>query len=264
MPASNDPSRKYGTLWIRDELILAFDLYCRIPFRKTKANNPEVIDLAKLLKRSPASVARKLGNFGSFDPELKKQQVTGLVHASKLDGEIWEEFNSDWNRLVLEARRLRDELASSSELLDEEVVAEISFPRGVSEREALRKTRIHQAFFRDAILSSYEETCCITGLRIRECLVASHIVPWSFSEQFRADPRNGLCLSATFDRLFDRGLVSLTDEFHVVVSASLQRTGDRPIEDMICRYHGAPMVRPRRFMPLKQHLEWHRNNVFHD
>ena len=74
--------KKYGQLWNREELILAFDLYCRIPFKKTKANNPEVIRLAKSLNRSAASVARKLGNFGSFDPELKKQQVTGLAHAS--------------------------------------------------------------------------------------------------------------------------------------------------------------------------------------
>ena len=50
---------KYGTLWTREELILAFDLYCRIPFKKTKANNPDVIELANLLKRSPASIARK-------------------------------------------------------------------------------------------------------------------------------------------------------------------------------------------------------------
>jgi len=102
MAVKNQPE-KYGAFWTREELILAFALYCRIPFKKTKANNPQVIELARLLRRSPASVARKLGNFGSFDPELKRQQITGLIHTSKLDGEIWDEFNSDWNRLVLEA-----------------------------------------------------------------------------------------------------------------------------------------------------------------
>ena len=172
--------KKYGQLWNREELILAFDLYCRIPFKKTKANNPEVIRLAKSLNRSAASVARKLGNFGSFDPELKRQQVTGLTHASKLDAEVWHEFNSDWNRLVLEAERLRPELGAVAEpTVDAE--ADISLPQGASEREAVHKTRVHQAFFREAILSSYEDTCCITGLRIRECLVASNIVPWSMS-----------------------------------------------------------------------------------
>jgi len=255
--------QKYGELWSRDELILAFDLYCRIPFRKTKANNPEVIELAGLLHRSPAAVARKLGNFGSFDPELRKQHVSGLVHTGKMDAEIWNEFNSDWNRLVLEARQLRDSITASP---SREVEDEKDFlvPEGASEREGIRKTRIHQAFFRDAVLSSYEETCCITGLRIRECLVASHIIPWSVSAELRTDPHNGLCLSATFDRLFDRGLITLSASLRVVVSLSVQTTADKRVQEMICVYHGAPMLRPRRFLPTPAHLGWHRDNVFRD
>jgi putative restriction endonuclease len=254
-------SQKYGELWTRDELILAFDLYCRIPFRRTKANNPDVIQLAKLLGRSPASVARKLGNFGSFDPELQKRQIKGLVHAGKLDAKIWHEFNTDWNQLVLEAGRLKAK--SGAEVgLEHEVDPETSVPHGASEKEAMRKTRIHQAFFRDAILSSYEGTCCITGLRIPECLVASHIVPWSVSELHRTDPHNGLCLSATFDRLFDRGLIAISEELEVVVAARLRKAADHRTVEMICRYHGAPIVRPRRFLPLPAHLEWHRRNIF--
>jgi len=55
-----------GVSWTREESILAFDLYCRIPFKKTKANNPAVIALAQALDRTPASIARKLGNWGCF------------------------------------------------------------------------------------------------------------------------------------------------------------------------------------------------------
>jgi putative restriction endonuclease len=260
MTTTSQP-QKYGELWTREELILAFDLYCRILFKKTKANNPDVIELAKLLGRSPASVARKLGNFGSFDPELQRRQIKGLIHAAKLDGEIWDEFNSNWNQLVLEASRLRAEFGAKVGLGREDD-SEIPVPHGASEREAIRKTRIHQAFFRDAILSSYEETCCVTGLRIPECLVASHIVPWSISERNRADPRNGLCLSATFDRLFDRGLITVGEKLEVIVSARLRKADDKRILDLICKYHGATIMRPRKFLPLPAHLEWHRSNVF--
>ena len=254
-------SQKYGALWTRQELILAFDLYCRIPFRKTKANNPDVAELARLLGRSPASVARKLGNFGSFDPELRKQHIKGLAHASKLDAEIWDEFNSDWNRLVLEANRLRNELGSEVQLRDEGGT-DIPVPHGASERIAARKARVHQAFFRDAILSSYEGTCCITGLRVPECLVASHIVPWSVSEQHRTDPRNGLCLSATFDRLFDRGLITVSENLEVIISARLRKSQDKTVVSMICKYHGSPIIRPWRFLPLAVHLDWHYRNIF--
>lgn len=57
-------------VWTRDQPLIAFNLYCKIPFSKTKANNPLVIEVANLIGRSPASVAMKLGNFGSFDAAL--------------------------------------------------------------------------------------------------------------------------------------------------------------------------------------------------
>jgi len=253
---------RYGALWNREELILAFDLYCRIPFEKTKANNPQVIELAKLLKRSPASVARKLGNFGSFDPALQERHISGLSHRSKLDGMVWAEFNRDWNNLVMEARQLRDRLGSTE--VYPEIEDEFRLPRGASERETIRKNRIHQTFFRDTILSSYENTCCVTGLRIKECLIASHIVPWSISEQYRTDPRNGLCLSATFDRLFDRGLLTITANWEVALSQSLLKNKDKHIQEFICRFQGIPMIRPKRFLPSQDHLQWHRINLFHD
>jgi putative restriction endonuclease len=258
-----DRPLQYGALWTREELILAFGLYCRIPFKKTKANNPAVIELATLLNRSPASVARKLGNFGSFDPELRKQQVKGLIHVGKLDGQIWEEFHNDWNRLVLEERRLRDELGlnPASPLEAEEDFIQ---PQGPSEKEIIRRARIHQAFFRATVLSSYDETCCVTGLRITQCLIASHIRPWSTDAQFRTDPRNGLCLSATFDRLFDCGLMTISDDLHVVISQRLRKSGEKRVAELISEFHGAPIIRPRRFLPFPAHLEWHRANVFKD
>ena len=252
---------RYGTLWSRPELIVAFDLYCRIPFKKTKANNPEVIKIAKLLGRSPASIARKLGNFGSLDPELQRQNVSGLLHTSKLDREIWKEFHNNWNQLVIEASLLKESMGID---FDPQKVKEIDIqrPSGPSEKVTNQKTRIHQTFFRQAILSSYENTCCITGLRIEECLVASHIIPWSVSEEHRTDPRNGLCLSATFDRLFDRGLITVRCNCKVEVSPALLESKDTKINEMVCYYHNKPIVKPKKFPPSKSNLEWHSINIF--
>jgi putative restriction endonuclease len=88
MPNLEERGSRYGQSWNREELILAFDLHCRIPFQQTKAGNPKVQELAVLLGRTPASVVRKLGNFGAFDPELQQKSITGLVYASKLDKEV--------------------------------------------------------------------------------------------------------------------------------------------------------------------------------
>lgn len=248
---------RYGTPWSREELILAFELYCRIPFQKTKANNPEVQEIAELLGRTPASVARKLGNFGAFDPELRKAKISGLTHTSKLDHHIWEEFNRNWNGLVWEANKLRKSL--EREKMAGPVLAQ---PSGPSEKMRTSKQRIHQAFFRAAILSSYEETCCITGLKIPECLIASHIVPWSEEEKYRTDPTNGLCLSSTFDRLFDVGLITISVELTVCVATTLLRTKNQSTQELICSYSGTRIIAPRRFMPSPERLQWHRVNVF--
>ena len=116
----NHPSgrARYGALWNRSESILAFELYCRIPFQKTKANNPAVKELAVILGRTPASVARKLGNFGAFDPTLRRMEIRGLTHTSKLDREIWDEFRADGNGLVWQAALLRNRLSRMKRVRD--------------------------------------------------------------------------------------------------------------------------------------------------
>lgn len=250
-------SPRYGVPWSRDELILAFELYCRIPFQKTKTSNPEVQELARLLGRTPASVARKLGNFGAFDPELRKAKISGLTHTSKHDREIWEEFNRNWNGLVWEASQLRQSF--ERERKDRSFLVQ---PTGPSEKMRTIKQRVHQAFFRAAILSSYDETCCITGLNIPECLIASHIVPWREDEKYRTDPTNGLCLSSTFDRLFDAGLITINENLDVCVATSLLRTKSQHTQELICSYNGRRIIRPRRFMPSAERLLWHRVNLF--
>lgn len=247
----------YGKPWTREELILAFELYCTIPFRHTKATQPRVAELARLLDRSPASVARKLGNFGAFDPQLAAKNISGLSHGSKLDREIWNQFHADWNSLVLLAADLRK---SWNTHVAKEATAEL--PSGPSEVVAKSKKRLHQSFFRSAVLSSYNYRCCVTGLPVQECLTAGHIIPWSFDETRRADPRNGVCMSATFDRLFDTGLVTIEDDMTLFASEELRRTKDATISSLIIRYHEQKLLAPTRFFPDPECLKWHRENVF--
>lgn len=92
--------------WTRDELILAFNLYCKIPFGTIHIRNPQIIALAKVLGRTPSAVSWKLANFASLDPSLKKRNIAGASHGSKLDAEIWNEFVSDWERLAFESEKL--------------------------------------------------------------------------------------------------------------------------------------------------------------
>jgi hypothetical protein len=62
--------------WTKEETIVAFNVYCKIPFKSSSKNHPIVIQYANVLGRSPSALNMKIGNFGRLDPELKKQGIT--------------------------------------------------------------------------------------------------------------------------------------------------------------------------------------------
>jgi putative restriction endonuclease len=247
------PSRD-GKDWTREEAILAFDLYCRIQFKKTKSNNPEVIALAQVLQRTPASVARKLGNFGAFDPELAKQDISGLTHTSKLDKTIWHEFNSDWGGLVVEADRIRlQRTGRSISTALEQNGSEITGP---TEREITGKQRIYQDFFRASVLSGYNQRCCICDLPHPEILTASHIIPWSVREDTRVNPENGLCLCASHDRAFDRELIAIAPDFSMMLCKRIKKSKDAASQFLFSAIEGRRITLPDRFAPRGEFLAW--------
>lgn len=246
--------------WTREQLIITFNLYCKIPFSKSVKTNPEVIKTANLIGRTPSAVAFKLGNFGSFDPELKKRGIGGLPNTSRLDKEIWEEFNTDW-----------DELAFQSEILIanlEEEPIEQTFDFDISklpvgrDKERLVKTRVNQDFFRSSVLGLYQFKCCITGLSIPELLVASHIKPWKDDFENRTNPQNGLCLNALHDKAFDKGYITITTEYKVKTSKYLDDFDSKANEELFMKYENLSIDLPEKFLPKKEFLEYHYETVF--
>lgn len=246
--------------WTRDQLIVAFNLYCKIPFAKSVQTNPEVIAVANLIGRSPGAVAFKLGNFGSFDPELKKRGIGGLPNTGKLDKEIWDEFNSNGDELAYQSELLIAKFGSNPipEISDIDLT---DLPLGV-ERESLVRIRVNQSFFRRSILSIYGGKCCITGLEIPTLLVASHIVPWRLDDGNRTNPQNGLCLNALHDRAFDKGLITITPEFKVKVSDRLNSANNDFVNSHFLKYKDKPIALPDKFFPDQAFLTFHNNEIF--
>jgi putative restriction endonuclease len=252
-----------NTNWTREQTIVALNLYCKIPFNKVSSNHPDIIKIANIIDRSPNSVKMKIGNFGSFDPELKKRGIVGLINTSKLDEKIWNEFNSDWENLAYESEMLISKFTKQPL----EKIAEIDIddiPIG-KERETLIKARVNQSFFRSTILSSYNSRCCITGLSIPELLVASHIIPWSIDKQNRLNPRNGLCLNSIHDRAFDCGLITITPDYKVKISKYLSNfKKDKSIDELFLKYDNKYICLPDKFIPTKEYLKYHNKNIFNN
>lgn len=183
-----------------------------------------------------------------------------MPHGSQADVDIWDEFATDGEALAFESERLLAELTGQ----DIEATVETSDIADVEgrEREAIVRTRVNQSYFRRMVLTRYDDRCCITGLAIPELLVASHIVPWAKAPGERMNPRNGLCLNALHDRAFDRGLLTVTDDLHVLIASSVRADASCATSDLLLRFHGVPLKLPDRFAPDPRLLKYHREHIF--
>jgi len=247
--------------WTREQTIIAFNLYCKIPFSKAVQGNPQVIEIANLINRTPSAVAMKLGNFGRLDPDLRARGIGGLKNGSKLEEVIWNEFHHDWEQLAYESERLLSEFKQQPIEMSAEIEDYI-FPLG-TERDAFVRNRVNQAFFRKLVLSSYDQTCCITGLHIPELLIASHIKPWKDDTQNRLNPKNGLCLNALHDKAFDRGLLTITPDYRIHISNQL-KCADEIMKAYFQKYHNKVISLPQRYHPDKEFLQYHNDVIFVD
>ena len=250
-----------GKPWTRAELMVAMNLYCKLPFGQLHERNPVIIDLASRMGRTAGSVAMKLCNFASLDPVHQARGVKGLTGTSQADREVWTEFHSDWDKLAFESERqlaqVRGETLERAAEIDES-----DLPREGKERERVVKQRVNQCFFRRAVLAAYGGKCCVTGLDLPELLVAGHIVPWSVDKQNRVNPRNGICLNALHDQAFDCGLITLTTDLRIQVSKRIRTAPDTHAKFWLMDFNKAPIRLPDRFLPEKSFLDWHRSNRF--
>lgn len=89
------------------------------------------------------------------------------------------------------------------------------------EKKVLVNFRIQQSKFRRELILHWEG-CSITDCKNSKLLIASHIKPYSESnDEEKYDINNGLLLTPTFDKLFDLNLISFTNEGKILLSNNL-------------------------------------------
>lgn len=247
--------------WTKEETIIAFNVYCKVPFKSSHKSNPTIIEYANIIGRSPSALGMKIGNFGRLDPALREQGITGLVNGSKLEEEVWNEFYGNWDKLAFESEKLIAEFQDKT-IEEFECIEAENLPEG-KERETIVKTRVNQSFFRSTILSSYNLKCCFTGMSIPDLLVASHIVPWSIDKKNRTNPHNGLCLNSIHDKAFDKGFVTVTPDFRIKISKCLDSySNDESVRNFFMKYDNQPIILPDKFLPSKDFLDFHHQYIF--
>jgi putative restriction endonuclease len=263
--------------WGREETILAMNLYCRISFGRQHSRTPEVIELANAIGRTPGSVAMKLNNFTSIDPEEMARGVKGLRSSSKLDKIVWDEFHQNWEAMAAESEFLWKEKVTKNKVqrvfddvgddLEKTNIEEFDdrIPRGPTEGNRITKVRLAQSFFRQAVLTSYLGRCCVSENPIPQLLIASHIMPWSDFPEQRINPSNGLCLSRLHDAAFDKGLICFDEEHRLVISKRIKDyLPNNSLNINFIAYEGQALRLPEKFFPDKGFLQYHRDNIFSD
>lgn len=252
--------------WSREELLLAFNLYCKIPFGQFHHRNQHVIELAHLIERTPNAVAMKLSNFAALDPYHKQRGISGLSNTSKADQAIWNEVTANWNHFVDESEKFLEQLRQTkgkTETSDAEQKEELHIPVGPTQVQQTVNVRRGQNFFHETILANYRSRCCICGIPIPELLIASHIIPWADNETTRLDPTNGLCLCSLHDKGFDRGLITVDTDYRVILSTHFdQYLPNETIHQGFIIYNHREIDLPDKFLPDKEFLSIHNTRYF--
>lgn len=253
-----------NNLWTRDEMILVLNLYLKIPFGKMHKGNADVIKIARLIGRTPDAVALRLGNFASFDPQLKRRGISGLSHGGKKCEEYWNEFIHDREKLLYESELILAQYENTS--IEKKFDNELrDIPENLIGESRIHqvKTRVNQNVFRQIVLANYDYQCALTGIDIPELLIASHIIPWSENKNERLNPENGICLSSLYDRAFDQGLISFDKSAKVIFSTRLLRNVSKDYYDkFFLPIYGKPLVDAKKYAVNPLFLEWHRDCIF--
>lgn len=198
----------------------------------------------------------KLGNLASFDPALQLRGIRGLPGASKLDQTMWEEFHENAAELVPLSQERFDALFVDSETETTEVIPGSGIrraprpPTGDTETTRQTKQRRGQGYFRDAVLNNYDNRCAITGLPLRELLIASHILPWAGYESERLNVGNGIALNRLHDAAFDQALIAFDDDLCLLISKRIRDAlPNELIESGFFAYEGRTLHLPVDSIP---------------
>ncbi len=218
-----------------------------------KAVRPKsfIQELGPLLptKYSPIQANTGNGNQAAYLAEISFQAFQTVVGKADLDLD-----------LAMAIPELASIFGDATEQLDDAVERQISMSTALSETDKVQviKARRGQGIFRSNV-QKHEKHCLLTGVSSQYLLVASHIKPWrSCSNSFeRLDGNNGLLLTPHVDLLFDRGLISFSDEGALLVSArmdpkDLARLGI--VTSNMSAHHFK--------VEQRAYLNYHRDNVF--
>ncbi len=196
-------------------------------------------ELAQLLIQPESRDILKFSILDKYFPE-KKSNFDNNGNNDLLNISILSESSKEYKRKIIELKKQVDENTFQEEVF------------------------IRSGLFKREIPKIYNNTCAITGLRIDaitnvSMVDACHIVP--FSEGYDDTLTNGIALCPNFHRAFDRGLVSISDDYEVIINKNfVEKTSIYNIS----QFAGTKITLPEnsKYYPALENLYQHRKR-FH-
>ncbi|WP_354635721.1 HNH endonuclease [Planktothricoides raciborskii] len=129
----------------------------------------------------------------------------------------------------------------------------------------IRKALVRNSFFRKAVVHVYDYRCAICRLKVTRNLTqnivdGAHIQP--FAQFYNSHINNGLSLCKNHHWAFDRGWLSIDDNYRILVAEDLQE--DSPNAKPLKEFHFENISLPNleQYFPSIKALDWHRKNIF--
>jgi len=209
----------------------------------------------------------------------KKYPFKNTVHKSDLDNFewVWKQRGDSWGHFFNQYgmnKITRDDFVTllsmseeGMENLDIDFASEVSAIQAIQGGDYLvedsrseRAVRSKQKPFSDKVKLIYKYSCCICSLRTKPFLVGSHIIPWRIRKDIRLDPSNGLCLCVLHDKAFDRGYLTIDENYHIHLASSVEN--DVELLKHLQPYKGKRIFLPTQHRPKIEYLTYHRENIF--
>lgn len=143
-------------------------------------------------------------------------------------------------------------------------VEEHPFSYQITETPIVQESPTRSAAFRREIMRMYNYTCAVCQLRIfttsgESVTEAAHIIPFSISQN--DDVRNGISLCKLHHWAFDKGLISVSENYRVMIARLIESEG--PVESMLSVFRNSAVLLPEhdQLYPSQHALDWHRENI---
>lgn len=209
--------------------------------RKMKKQQQNIFDYGKLNQRS-----YPLNNFCSAALKSLKQYA-------------------QYEQEVLVADRIVAQ-ESNPKTISKKLIDHFDITKVGEDKASMTKQRKGQDYFRHMILANYGNRCALTGIDIPQLLLASHIIPWADKthKKDRLNPCNGICLSALYDKAFDRGLITISpDDYTIRLSSALREYETKEYYDRhFGSIAGKQITMPVDFKPDPDFLAYHQEHIF--